>query len=261
MRKYFLLAGIVGSLLIGGSRENNLFGADDPTGYLRLEYWPFSTSGKATIEGSSPDIKDGDKLINGSDWGAVLGGEALLGEWGLNMDLFLGRQWNSKQLSSSQSVDYGAEYSILTVGAFLPFYQPELEGQDKSLRFDGFAGIRGFTNTYKVEFEPYDPNNNQDKSDTRSWVDPYLGLRLDSKLSENWGVELYGDVGGFGIGHASELSALARANLVWTVVQGFNVLGGYRFFDLKSANEDGSAKTQVDMEMKGLTLGVECRFY
>src|SRR6185503_727924 len=107
---------------------------------------------------------------------------------------------------------------------------------------------------------PYDATNDHSGTEEVKWVDPYVGLRLKGQLSENWAVELYGDAGGFGIGAASELSVLMRGLVVWTLKPGFNLLGGYRMFDLKSKRESGDRQTEVDLRIGGPTVGVEFKF-
>ncbi|MCG3204604.1 MAG: hypothetical protein KCHDKBKB_01319 [Elusimicrobia bacterium] len=234
--------------------------ADDLTGGLRLEYWTYGVTGNVTVEGSSADLDDTSKVINGNNHGFTIGGERRFDNWGLMMDLFFGKQNTSQQLSSSQSVQWDFESAIFTGGAYLSFLDTDFDGSDRNLQLDGLAGIRGYSNSYKLQFEPYDPNNDRDRSDYVNWVDPYLGMRIKSALSEKWAVELYGDAGGFAIGSASELSVLAHAAIVWSVTPGLNILGGYRLFDLESAEPSGDRPTQLDIQMRGFTLGIEGKF-
>jgi hypothetical protein len=41
---------------------------------------------------------------------------------------------------------------------------------------------------------------------SESWVDPIVGVALRAPLSDRWFARRFADVGGFGIGDASELS-------------------------------------------------------
>ncbi len=254
MRNKLLLA----LVLFGASC---LYADDNPTGYLRFDYWGYGVKGNATAKGASVDVSDSQRAFNGNNWGVIIGGEGRFDRWGLNMDLFFGRQLNVQRTSNSQTVNFDAEYAILTTGAFYPFVDKEVDGTDMHFLLDGFAGLRAYSNQYKVQYEPFNPGNNQDKSAYQNWVEPYLGLRLTSKLTHSLAVELYGDAGGFAIGDAAKLSVLTRANLVWTVIPDLNLIGGYRVFDLETANDESARKTELDMRMQGVTLGVECRFH
>ena len=43
-------------------------------------------------------------------------------------------------------------------------------------------------------------------SDTVAWVDPFVGGRIFIPLDKKWYLGLRGDIGGFGIGNASDLA-------------------------------------------------------
>ncbi len=149
---------------------------------------------------------------------------------------------------------------MITAGGLLSLIDHEFEDIDRALRLAGLLGIRGYMNYYKLQFNPYDPNNDQDRSDEVNWVDPILGLRLKVALTPNWALELYGDAGGFSVGSASELSVLTQAAIVWSVTPNLNLIGGYRLFDMKSGDQSGDRRTELDLQMSGLTVGVEGKF-
>jgi hypothetical protein len=198
-----------------------VFAEDDSLGRLRLEYWAYEVSGNAVIKGSSADLDGTSKLINGNNYGFVLGGERRFDNWGLMMDLFGGKFSKSQQIPSGETVEWTSESAIL------------------------LAGLRGYSNNYKIQFSPYNPADDKDRSDYVNWADPYLGLRLKSALNSKLAVELYGDAGGFGVGFASELSVLAHAALVWSVTPGINIVGGYKLFDLDSPDDNDDRPTQI----------------
>ncbi len=232
---------------------------DDTQGGLRLDYWGFTTSGNATLRGSSTDINNKDKSFDRENFGIILGGERRFDSWGINLDLLMAKQSDSKQVSSAESLDWDAEFAVLTGGAFLSFLEKEF-GSDGVLHLDGLAGIRGYMNSLTIKHEPFDPNTDENQTVYSNWVDPYVGLRINTKLNESWAIGLYGDMGGFGIGNASDLSALVRGEIIWSVTPGLNLIGGYRMFNLKSAREHGDNHTEFDLHMGGPTIGIEGRF-
>jgi hypothetical protein len=237
-----------------------VWASDDHPSSLRLDYWTYGVKGNSSIKGVSLDINETSKVIDGNNQGFVLGGDYMLDNWGLMMDLFVGKQDVTKQLSSSQSVDWGLRTTMFSVAAFLPVVDNEMTDGDQNLRLDVLGGLRGYVNYYKIEFNPYDPLNDQDRSGERNWLDPYVGLRFKTPVIGKLSAEIYGDAGGFAIGSASELSVLTWARASWAFTDSFNVALGYRLLNLKSGQDNGSVKTQQNTQTKGLTLGIEGRF-
>jgi hypothetical protein len=247
----------VGTSILASAR---CVSAEDLATSLRLQYWTYGVDGKAAVRGSSLDISDADKVLDFQNNGVILAGEMLFDRWGLLMDLFLGKQSGSKQLSDAESVDWDAEISFLTLGGFWRFVDQEFEAEDRLLAVDGIAGVRPFTNHYELQFNPYNQFDDQSRGDSVSWVDPFFGGRIKASLNPRWELGLYGDVGGFGIGNASDLSLLLHGDVVLKLTPSFHVMGGYRYFDLDSAHENGAQQTRVDLKMTGPTLGIQGRF-
>jgi hypothetical protein len=235
------------------------WGESDSIGFGRVEYWNFSADGEATVEGTSTDIDEGSKVIDGTNHSVIFSAERSFDEWGLGFDLSFGGQSSSKQISPTETADWELETSMFSGYGYWTFLDAEPESVE-SLTLDALAGLRSYMNYYEIDINPYDPNNNRNRSDQVGWVDPILALRLKSSFNENWGMELYGDCGGFGLGSASELSVLARLALVWSVTEGFGVIGGYRLLNVDSGEESGDERTELDLQMRGFTLGIEAKF-
>jgi hypothetical protein len=88
------------------------------------------------------------------------------------------------------------------------------------------------------------------------WVDPLVGFRARTGLSERFALTLIGDIGGFGIGSASTFVWEAWGILNYRLNDSWSLLGGYRAVgidrDFGSAGFDGT--------LYGPTLGVQYRF-
>ncbi len=75
-------------------------------------------------------------------------------------------------------------------------------------------------------------------SDTVSWVDPFVGGRIFIPLDKKWYIGLRGDIGGFGIGNASDLALNGNASINWQINELFSLSAGYRAYYLKYNSGD-----------------------
>ena len=91
---------------------------------------------------------------------------------------------------------------------------------------------------------------------SEDWVEPIIGGRVKLVLNKRLAFIARGDVGGFGVGTAS--------NLTWSVMAGggfsFNdhvqLRAGYRFYDIDYSRHSGSNKFAYDAQMHGPWLGL-----
>ncbi len=82
------------------------------------------------------------------------------------------------------------------------------------------------------------PSRAVNVSDTVSWVDPFVGGRIFIPLDKKWYIGLRGDVGGFGIGNASDLALNGNASINWQLNELFSLHAGYRAYYLKYNSGD-----------------------
>jgi hypothetical protein len=94
----------------------------------------------------------------------------------------------------------------------------------------------------------------KDFSTSRDWVDPFVGLRLTSRLSERTFAILYGDIGGFGVGSEQTWQAFAGVGWQWT--DQVTVEAGYRYLAIDY--EEG--ELNMDIDLKGFALGLGYAF-
>jgi hypothetical protein len=71
------------------------------------------------------------------------------------------------------------------------------------------------------------------KDDTLAFVDPIVGGRVFIPLSKSWYLGLRGDIGGFGLGNASDLALNGNAFFNWQASPVFSVQLGYRALYMK----------------------------
>jgi hypothetical protein len=65
------------------------------------------------------------------------------------------------------------------------------------------------------------------------WVDPFVGGRVFFPLAKSWFLGLRGDIGGFGIGNASDLALNGSVSINWQLNDLFSLHAGYRAYYLK----------------------------
>ena len=71
------------------------------------------------------------------------------------------------------------------------------------------------------------------RDDTLAFVDPIVGGRVFFPLAKGWTLGLRGDLGGFGIGNASDLAANGNVSINWQLNEVFSLQGGYRALYMK----------------------------
>jgi opacity protein-like surface antigen len=88
------------------------------------------------------------------------------------------------------------------------------------------------------------------------WFDPVIGLRIGADLTEKIGLTVGGNVGGFGIGSASQFTWEAFLSLDYAITEQTSLGAGYRAIGLNRDNQD----VQSDTVLKGPLIGLRHRF-
>jgi len=89
---------------------------------------------------------------------------------------------------------------------------------------------------------------------TKDWVDPYIGARVQHPLDDRWSLVGYADVGGFGVGSKLALQAVVGANYVFSPKLTGKL--GYRYVSVDYDKND----FQYDMANAGIFLGLGIRW-
>ena len=93
-----------------------------------------------------------------------------------------------------------------------------------------------------------------DSSD--SWVDPIIGVSARAPISDLWFARGYADVGGFGIGDASELSWQVYAGGGYVINETWAVEFGYRHLSFEKELD----RVTLEMDQSGPLIGLNARF-
>ena len=218
--------------------------------------WLVGIHGDQTVKGfeASVDMDFGD-LWSDLDFAGQLKGEA----WKGNLGLFLDGTW--LKLSTEESIgpirlDVDMRLGIVEAGAFYHVYEMPLGAEgvpdDRKLAVQLLAGARYWYLKAKLDTGPIDVENSRD------WVDPILGARLITDITERTRVLLRMDIGGFGVGSASEFAFNATAMFGYRMTEQWTLAGGYQVMTLDHGS--GSDPFQSDLTFYGPIFGVGYRF-
>lgn len=223
-----------------------------------LYVWAPSIDGEISAAGSTADLDVSFfDVLDESDH--VIG---FMGQVELNINRFLvllDPVWTrvQKDASDQNGNDLDIEIDMLWFDLDLGYRfvdDAPLGGEDSATRIsvDGFVG--GRLSSFSLELEP---DAGEDISQTQTWADPLVGGRVTLDFGRRVGLELRGDIGGFGAG--SELSSLLSGVIGYRFAMGdvgAAVFAGYRA--LYQDYEDGDF--EWDAWVHGPVLGVKFSF-
>jgi hypothetical protein len=186
------------------------------------------------------------------DMAAFASLEARNGRWSIVGDLVFA------DLGASQVTPFGVLFQSAEVDTRLTLvsgYVAYSVLDDPGARVDIGAGLRFADASVDVLLlGNVAPTTSLSFSD--SWVDPIVGIRATFDLGGNWFANGFADVGGFGIGNASDMTSQGyvgvgyRFNDTWSMQVGYRHLEIERAFDL----------TDIDLEVFGVIIGIQASF-
>lgn len=97
-----------------------------------------------------------------------------------------------------------------------------------------------------------------DKSE--EWVDPIVGGRIQIDINEKLTFKARGDVGGFGVGSASDFAWNVLAGFGYKLSHRTTFWLGYRILDVDYDNNDDDGLFEYDVSIRGPVAGLEIRF-
>ena len=214
--------------------------------------WLVGIDGDVTVKGrrASVDVGFGD-LIDYLDFGGMLHLEAGKGKWAFFID-----PTYSKLSVDRTLIDVGSELALVELGGVYRFADLSLGKDEKrALSFQALAG--GRYNYLEAEVDIFGLLG---AKRSQNWVDPLVGVRIVGALTEKLSFRVRGDIGGFGIGSAS--------NFTWNVVTALGyqlsrriALGiGYRILDVDYDKGSGLRLFEYDVTMSGPMVGLAFRF-
>jgi len=198
-------------------------------------------------------------ILDNLDAGLMGAFEARNGRWGLLFDAIYMKLAHSATASRTGPGPIG---STTTASAELEMTQTvyaaavayrAIEGRTP-LDVIGGARYAKLTVDAQIDGSFYAQTGTVAASAEKSWVDPYIGVRVQHPIAERWTLVGYADVGGFGVGSDFTWQALAGVNYEFSK----SIAGkfGYRYLYV-DYDKDGF---RYDMGNSGLYLGAGIRF-
>jgi hypothetical protein len=127
--------------------------------------------------------------------------------------------------------------------------------EGRSLSVDVLAAGRYITLEGNIDFQHL-----PDLERSTNWIDPIIGGRLIADLSDKLVLLCRLDVGGFGIGEASEFTWNALAVLGYDLSERSRLWLGYRALGIDYETGSGSEDLKFDLTISGPVVGVGFRF-
>jgi hypothetical protein len=93
---------------------------------------------------------------------------------------------------------------------------------------------------------------------TKSWVDPYIGIRLRTNPKGKWQGTFAGSVGGFNVGSKFAWQVYPEVSYHFTPL--FEINGGYRAMAMDYVTGSGTSKFKYDITTFGPQLGLGFNF-
>ena len=124
---------------------------------------------------------------------------------------------------------------------------------------DLLAGVRyWWLRNNAMDLEGLPIGNDLDYQTDVDWWDPLVGARLVIGIVPSLSFQLVGDVGGFDIGNASELTWMVNPTLNWQPFERVSFFAGYKH--LRAERERPRTNQDLDYELSGPTVGLGVHF-
>jgi hypothetical protein len=205
--------------------------------------WGPWLDGTVVVKGleAEADVSPSD-IFEHTDIAGMMLFAARKGNWGIMDDVV----WDDLSVDSdAPPADIQPALGIFTV-----------QGMRRLSRFaDLTFGARYNYLKAKIDFEP---PIGVTVEKTRDWIDPIVGVVLQTPAGHRWHANLLADVGGFGVG--SELTWQIAPTVGFDMAKWASLEFGYRVLSVEYETGDGSDRFEYDILYQGPVLGVAFRF-
>ena len=242
---------------------NEALGSDEWEIQVTPYFWAPAVDADTTVSGQTAplDLSFSDILDNFDVFGLSGRVEAWRGKLGFIFD--------------GMYVDLDGDFSLQTPGPSTPKVGVDIKQtmvdlavsyrfvETPQVWFEPIVGVRYTELTQEITLsEIYAPVGPVGTilGGTEDWLEPFIGARAVFHLTEKWQILLRGDVGGFGIGDASDLTWNFLAGLGFRPWQRVSFKLGYRVYSLDYETGSGSDKFGFDGTLDGPQIGVTIHF-
>lgn len=194
-----------------------------------------------------------DDILKDLDGGFMTAFEARRNRWSITGDLI----WLKLSGSAVPTANTYVGFKQEQVMASLALGYELLGNESTTFDFLGGAALTGLDVDLDATFDPPGPvlpAASRSGSGSKTWVDPFVGLRVRHRLSDRWSLFATGIYGGFGVASDEYWQAIAGVGFQLTEHTAFAL--GYRI--ISTDYHDGGFT--YDVENSGPNLGLVFRF-
>jgi hypothetical protein len=214
--------------------------------------------GDITVRGnhSSVDTSVSDAWDSLSSLDGALTGhyETTKGRWTILADLFYMKLSENVTDSSGNTATFKPSQTLAELGTT---YLINKKHRD-AVRYGATEVLAGFRYN-KVDMEITDTLGNSVSGD-KDWVDPFIGMRYQQRITDRWLWGVRGDIGGFGIGSASDFAWNLVLTGQYDLSKLWGIALGWRWLDVDYDSGSGAGETKWDVLMNGPFLGFQYRW-
>jgi len=214
--------------------------------------WLAGIDGNVTARGQKVDVDVGfSDIWDDLDFGGMLYLEANNDRWGVFANTVYVKLTPDENTSLGK-VNVDSQSWIVDFGFLFRLMGYREEGETIDLVLGGRYWDQ--SNELDVNFPDLGIEDTFKKSN--DWVDPIIGLRYTSWFTDNFGLSIRGDVGGFDIfNDSSDLTWSAQGIFGYRIGDAFNLWAGYRGLGVDHTEGSGADRFKLDVTMYGPILG------
>ncbi len=190
-------------------------------------------------------------LFDTYDSGGTIYFEGRKDRWGFFLEPnYYNLSTESKSGGLTAKVD--VEQWIVEFGGAYQFADLSIEGS-QAMKLDVLLGGRYWSVENEIDIAGY-PLRTQSKA----WVDPLVGLRLRTNVTDKLYLMARGDIGGFGLGSHFTWQYIFEVGYRFT--PNLSVMLGYRMIDVNYDHGTGDNYYEYDVTMQGPIIGLSLFF-
>jgi hypothetical protein len=223
--------------------------------------WLAGIEGDVTAKGSQSSVDASfSDLLDVLDFAGFVHLEAGKNRWGVFVDP------SYLKLSADEHVDpvtveIDAEMWVVEMGGVYRLGEWHV-GSDKSrkLVLDVLGGGRYWSLETEIDIGIPIAGVTYDAKETVDWIDPFIGFRIRTNLTDKLLFRVRGDVGGFDIGDSSDLTWNVLAVFGYGFTERTSMWLGYRALDVDYDEGSGADLFEFDVTMSGPIVGLNFQF-
>jgi hypothetical protein len=234
MKRLNLIMGFIGLLIFLSASLASaqvVSKSDEWKSFVGVYGWIPGIYGDVRVKGINYDIDKfwTDNVVDTTFVGSIHY-EGFKGPWGIMLEgMYYSMEFEDYKNNAQYPGNYKLNFTHTYLEAAVPYrfmWNPVVA--------DAFVGLRYNYLDRELDVWQYGINNHG----SLTFTDLILGGRVLFPISKQWSVSLRGDVGGFGIGNATDLSVNGLLSVNWQINDLFSAHLGYKVLYMRYDNND-----------------------